>query len=200
MKKLFLILFLSILTLVGYSQTFTVTDTTLQSDPRINFLINTIAPAIQRNFSEEIARQKVNGQVTFEAETVEFMNDFNSVVQKYAMAFIKVDTVVVDTAQIVQEFNSLNEKIAELQNDHDIKYIEAVQEFKNIQERQEKLAKYYQQIQNQIPKYAEWIQPLGAHDAYKKGERVLFDSKVWESTLDANVWAPNVTGWREIVE
>lgn len=41
----------------------------------------------------------------------------------------------------------------------------------------------------QIP---EWIQPTGAHDAYKKGDRVTHNGKTWESTLDANVWEPGV--------
>lgn len=47
---------------------------------------------------------------------------------------------------------------------------------------------------------AEWVQPTGAHDAYKKGDRVLFDGAVFESLIDANVWSPAVypAGWRKI--
>jgi hypothetical protein len=40
-----------------------------------------------------------------------------------------------------------------------------------------------------------WIQPTGAHDAYSKGAVVTYNSKLWQSTLDANVWAPGVAGW-----
>lgn len=48
----------------------------------------------------------------------------------------------------------------------------------------------------------EWVQPLGGHDAYKTGDRVTYQGKVYESTIDGNVWAPDVypTGWKEIIE
>ena len=44
----------------------------------------------------------------------------------------------------------------------------------------------------------EWRQPTGAHDAYNTGDRVLYQGKVYESTMDGNVWAPGVTGWVEV--
>ena len=40
-----------------------------------------------------------------------------------------------------------------------------------------------------------WVQPAGAHDAYKKGDRVAYNNAVWVSTLDGNVWMPGVYGW-----
>jgi hypothetical protein len=39
-----------------------------------------------------------------------------------------------------------------------------------------------------------WVQPTGAHDAYKKGDRVHFptiNDPVYESLIDANVTVPN---------
>ena len=33
---------------------------------------------------------------------------------------------------------------------------------------------------------------------YKIGERVMFEGKVYESTINSNVWAPNVYGWVEV--
>lgn len=52
------------------------------------------------------------------------------------------------------------------------------------------------------PSYPEWVQPLGGHDAYKTGDRVTYQGKVYESTIDGNVWAPDVypAGWIEITE
>ena len=41
----------------------------------------------------------------------------------------------------------------------------------------------------------EWVQPAGAHDAYQKGDRVTYQGQVYESTMDGNVWAPDVQGW-----
>ncbi len=45
---------------------------------------------------------------------------------------------------------------------------------------------------------AEWIQPLGALDAYPLGSKVTHNSKTWESTVNNNVWEPGVYGWTEI--
>lgn len=47
---------------------------------------------------------------------------------------------------------------------------------------------------------AAWVQPTGAHDAYKKGDKVAFDGQVFESLIDGNVWSPTgyPAGWRKI--
>lgn len=36
----------------------------------------------------------------------------------------------------------------------------------------------------------DFVQPTGAHDAYKKGDRVSFKGSTYESTMDGNVWSP----------
>ena len=41
----------------------------------------------------------------------------------------------------------------------------------------------------------EWVQPLGAHDAYSKGDQVTHKGQTWTSDLDGNVWEPGVYGW-----
>ena len=46
-----------------------------------------------------------------------------------------------------------------------------------------------------------WRQPTGAQDAYNTGDRVHYptaDDPVYESTMDANVYAPDVYGWEMI--
>lgn len=45
----------------------------------------------------------------------------------------------------------------------------------------------------------EWEQP-DSTNPYMKGDRVTYNGKTWESTVDNNVWAPGVYGWNEIVE
>jgi hypothetical protein len=44
----------------------------------------------------------------------------------------------------------------------------------------------------------EWRQPTGAHDAYNIGDQVTFNGQTYESTINANVWAPDVYGWNII--
>lgn len=43
-----------------------------------------------------------------------------------------------------------------------------------------------------------WSQPVGAHDAYQKGDKSLHKNKKWISDLDGNVWEPGVYGWTEV--
>lgn len=46
--------------------------------------------------------------------------------------------------------------------------------------------------------FPEWSQPIGAHDAYMKGDKVSHNEKHWESDVDNNVWEPEVYGWHEV--
>lgn len=48
--------------------------------------------------------------------------------------------------------------------------------------------------------YPEWVQPSGAHDAYNTGDRVTYNGKVYESTVDGNTWSPDgyPQGWTEV--
>lgn len=43
-----------------------------------------------------------------------------------------------------------------------------------------------------------WVQPTGAQDAYKIGDKVLFEGKIYESLIDANTWSPTAysAGWK----
>ncbi len=43
--------------------------------------------------------------------------------------------------------------------------------------------------------YPEWVQPLGASDAYNTGDTVSYNGTLYTSTCDNNVWAPDVYGW-----
>lgn len=43
----------------------------------------------------------------------------------------------------------------------------------------------------------EWRQPLGAADAYAKGDRVRYKGRIYVSLVDGNAYAPDVSGWEE---
>lgn len=45
--------------------------------------------------------------------------------------------------------------------------------------------------------YPIWTQPLGASDAYAKGDTVSHIGKLWVSSVASNVWEPGVYGWDE---
>ena len=48
--------------------------------------------------------------------------------------------------------------------------------------------------------YPEWVQPLGASDAYNTGDIVSYNGKLYKSTIDGNVWAPDAypAGWEAV--
>lgn len=47
--------------------------------------------------------------------------------------------------------------------------------------------------------YPEWVQPLGASDAYNTGDIVSYNGTLYKSIIDGNVWAPDAypAGWAE---
>ena len=49
-----------------------------------------------------------------------------------------------------------------------------------------------------VEEFPEWVQPTGAHDAYKKGDKVTHNGLRWISEADSNVWEPGVYGWTNI--
>lgn len=53
--------------------------------------------------------------------------------------------------------------------------------------------------ENGIP---EWVQPLGASDAYNTGDKVSYNGTVYVSLIDGNVWTPDAypAGWEIVTE
>lgn len=54
-------------------------------------------------------------------------------------------------------------------------------------------------VANPNEEYPEWVQPIGVHDAYALNDKVSHNNKHWISTVDGNVWEPEVYGWEEVV-
>jgi hypothetical protein len=52
-------------------------------------------------------------------------------------------------------------------------------------------------IDDPAVEWPEWVQPVGATDAYAAGAKVSHTEKHWISDVDANVWEPGVYGWTE---
>ena len=50
--------------------------------------------------------------------------------------------------------------------------------------------------ENEIP---EWEQP-DSTNPYMTGDKVSHNDKIWESSVDNNVWEPGVYGWVEVPE
>lgn len=52
-------------------------------------------------------------------------------------------------------------------------------------------------VRTSTEEWPEWIQPIGAQDAYAKGDKVTHNNQHWISDIDGNVWEPGVYGWTE---
>lgn len=50
--------------------------------------------------------------------------------------------------------------------------------------------------------YPEFVQPTGAHDSYKIGDKVTYNGKKYICKLENCVWSPDTypQGWEEVVE
>ena len=46
-----------------------------------------------------------------------------------------------------------------------------------------------------LEEFPQWVQPVGAEDAYMKGAKVSDEGEHWISDIDNNVWKPGVYGW-----
>lgn len=51
-----------------------------------------------------------------------------------------------------------------------------------------------------LEEWPQWRQPLGAHDAYRAGDKVSWNEQHWISDTDNNVWEPGIQGWTEQTE
>lgn len=153
MKKTLLILVMLLAGFAGFAQTDllpqlkTVKDTSYSSDERLTFMVNTILPAVNNYFENYNAKMKIAGAtVTYQTQTASFVQGINNLINSYAQNFVQITAVPVDSTSIIQELNLLNARLATLKQDPNIKYLEDMREFQEIQERQAKLDSYYQQI------------------------------------------------------
>ena len=50
--------------------------------------------------------------------------------------------------------------------------------------------------------YPEYVQPTGAHDAYKIGDKITYNGKKYECIYDGCVWTPDAypAGWKLVEE
>lgn len=53
-------------------------------------------------------------------------------------------------------------------------------------------------VEVSIEEIPEWVQPLGAHDAYRLNDKVKHNGHTWQSEIDYNTQEPGVYGWAQI--
>lgn len=58
-----------------------------------------------------------------------------------------------------------------------------------------------EQVGEEVEEYKEWTQPLGAHDAYKEGDKVMFNGKKYVCLRTGSTYNPVVypADWKEVI-
>ena len=55
-------------------------------------------------------------------------------------------------------------------------------------------------VRTSVDEWPEWIQPTGAHDAYRIGDKVSHNGSHWTSNIDYNTYEPGAYGWNLVEE
>lgn len=63
----------------------------------------------------------------------------------------------------------------------------------------DKAVSLFVKISNPVEEWPKWVQPLGAIDAYRAGDKVSHKGVFYRSILDNNVWEPGIYGWEVYV-
>ena len=53
----------------------------------------------------------------------------------------------------------------------------------------------WKEVGNPADEWPQWSQPIGAVDAYMKGDKVSYEGNHYISDVDNNVWSPTTYGW-----
>lgn len=142
--------------------------------------------------------------------------DLRDILKKIEESYIKSDiseeekesleTLAREKAKPENSYASLQEQIDELYSELNTlkSTVEAnAQGMSALKETIEKLGGTV--TEPEIPvaeEYPEYKQPTGAHDAYKVGDKIIFNEKKYICKLDNCVWSPSEypVAWEEVIE
>jgi hypothetical protein len=128
----------------------TVKDISYKNDQRLEFFANTIIPSVAKHVNDFNARKKINGEeIEFLQETNQYLNDLVAITEKYAHSFRVETDVEINREEVIIELQNITAKIESLQNDPDIRYMDAMREFQAINEQKQKLESYILQAQKE---------------------------------------------------
>lgn len=176
MKKVILILAIVVLATTLFGQQYIVVDTTIENNIKLNVIkegVQRIENTLIKVFDKEMVEKDT---MPYLPQTREIINYFNTAITQYSSNFLKLDSlhyteITTEAYQIItgqtlafdyflngndstqvgliHEWDGLNIKIDKLKNNPDITYLDAVSEFKKIQERQKVLESIYDKIKAQ---------------------------------------------------
>ena len=92
------------------------------------------------------------------------------------------------------ELDELARSNAKAENSYDMQ-----KQLDNLEARVKALEEKSTTEESVINEYPEYVQPTGAHDSYKVGDKVTYNGKKYICKMDNCVWSPDVypAGWEE---
>ena len=89
-------------------------------------------------------------------------------------------------APLQEQINNTNSRIDKLE--------ERIAKLENTEETEEPTEPTLEE------EYPEYVQPTGAHDAYKTGDKITYNGKKYICKMDGCVWNPDTypAGWEEV--
>jgi hypothetical protein len=151
MKKLTLILIFTAAIFAANAQMVTVLDSTIQNDMKLLiaadriFTKNGLIEAIVNEASKEKAE---TGKIEKAQATQNFLDNIKADYQKYALKFIRVDTLRVNKDSINAEITRIQAWQTKVQNDPEIENVTTLSAWKRKAERLQKLLYYKRQFTN----------------------------------------------------
>ncbi|WP_179022067.1 hypothetical protein [Winogradskyella forsetii] len=138
---------------------------------------------------QQLIQQKVNAEIEAEAQTV---TDEEALEQKELYPYWSGESVSY----------GLGFKVLDFTADNELALYKVVQAHTSqINWKPKDVPALFTRVQLDV--VLDWVQPTGAQDAYNIGDQVIYPSgsgTVWESNVDANVFAPGVVAnqWTQI--
>lgn len=124
----------------------------------------------------------------------------NKIMEMYIRSYIteeditELETLAREKANPANSYAPLQEQIDNIYNI----------ELASIKSRLDKLEQESGQEEPEEPaeEYPIYVQPIGAHNAYKIGDKITYNGKKYICKLDNCVWSPDAypAGWEEVTE
>ena len=114
----------------------------------------------------------------------------------YKISKMYIENRITETEK--SELDNLARSNAKAENSYDIQ-----KQLDNLEARVKALEdkEVVQEPTEPVEEYPEYVQPTGAHDSYKVGDKITYNGKKNICKMDNCVWAPDVypAGWEEVV-
>lgn len=114
----------------------------------------------------------------------------------YKISKMYIENRITETEK--SELDNLARSNAKAENSYDIQ-----KQLDNLEARVKALEdkEIVQEPTEPVEEYPEYVQPTGAHDSYKVGDKITYNGKKYICKMDNCVWAPDVypAGWEEVV-